>query len=100
MQDIGGVASFELPLGFLYLDDGKTRFTNDPLLSYAAPRTLIGAVVALDDAWQHERDNPPHSTGGHIGQMTMVHELLGSGDYAPLFLPAPRNGSKALHIDI
>ena len=55
VEDIGGALALEhLPLGFLYLDDGKTRVSNDPLLSYAAPRTMLGAVVALDDAW-HRR---------------------------------------------
>ena len=47
VEDIGGVASFELPVGFVYLDDGKTRFSNDPLLAYeyAAPRMMLGAVL-------------------------------------------------------
>ena len=45
VEDIGGAASFELPVGFVYLDDGKTRFSNDPLLAYAAPRMMLGAVL-------------------------------------------------------
>ena len=72
VEDIGGALALEhLPLGFLYLDDGKTRVSNDPLLSYAAPRTMLGAVVALDDAWQHDGSLEKD----HIGQMSLVREL-------------------------
>ena len=55
VEDVGGVARPSLPVGFVYLDDGKTRFSNEPLLSYATPRMLVGAVVAFDDSWQLEK---------------------------------------------
>ena len=50
-------------------------------------------MVAFDDAWQLDGGLPHPSQ--HIGQMTMVHELLSTQDFAPLFIPLPRNGSKA-----
>ena len=92
-SDAGGAVELGgLPVGFIYLDDGKTRFTNEPLLALSTPRMLIGGVVAFDDSWQVER--LPNAVG-HLGQMNMVHELVAAGDFEPLMLPAPRNGSKA-----
>lgn len=92
-SDAGGAVELGgLPVGFIYLDDGKTRFSNEPLLALATPRMLIGGVVAFDDSWQVER--LPNAVN-HLGQMNMVHELVVAGDFEPLMLPVPRNGSRA-----
>lgn len=47
-------------------DDGKFRIFNDPLLSHARDRMLLGGVIALDDVWQP--DEFTHAQD-HIGQV-------------------------------
>ena len=49
----------------------------------------VGSYIGLDDAWQ-EWKKAPHSKG-HGGQFAMLHELVVSGDWAPVLVPhAPR----------
>ena len=88
VDDVSAVLSFEQPVGFVYLDDGKTRFYNDPFWTNVEDRLMLGAIVALDDAWMQEP--LPHSTD-HIGQITFAHELITSGEFTPLAVPSPRS---------
>ena len=100
-----------VPIGFVYLDDGKSRFYNEPFLAMIEARLMVGGVVAFDDPcaakptptlthpppshrlsrlpppralrWQEER--LPHSRY-HYGQATFATELVSTGDYAPLIM--------------
>ncbi len=75
----------ELPVGFVFLDDGKARFYNAPLMAYLNDKVMRGAVIALDDPWQEEGFSVPSRF--HYGQMVFAHELVTMGDYSPFFVP-------------
>lgn len=83
-EDMTAAISVTAPVGLVYLDDGKIRFFNNPLLSYLQPHIMRGAIVALDDAWQAE--HLPHATG-HYGQYATAHELLEGAGYRALVVP-------------
>lgn len=81
----------EYPVGFVYLDDGKARFYNAPLMAYLRDKLMVGAIVAMDDPWQEEGFHVPSSH--HYGQAMLGHELSSGGDFRFLFstpMP-PRN---------
>lgn len=86
---IGAAVHTELPVGFVFLDDGKARYANAPLMSSLDEKMMAGAVVALDDSWQAEPY--PHSNG-HWGQIVFAQELLLGGAYKGLALPQPELG--------
>jgi predicted O-methyltransferase YrrM len=90
------LSGLEQPVGFVYLDDGKARFFNEPLMMYLRPRLMRGAVVAMDDAWHEEI--LPHSTR-YYGQVQYAAELVDAGDCIPLVVAPPPemyvNGSYA-----
>jgi hypothetical protein len=103
-DDMTASVAVELPIGFVYLDDGKARwhaapvdacdaydalsemhppfagrFYNEPLMAYLSDKLMKGAVVALDDPWQEE--GFPFGTRGHYGQAPMMieeYQLLAS----------------------
>ena len=79
------IATFEQPVGFVYVDGGKVRFCNDPLHSFLEDRMMVGSLVGLDDVWQGW-PGAPHSVE-HVGQIAMVHELMQTGDWHPLIVP-------------
>lgn len=54
-------------------------------MAYLSERIMHGAYIALDDPYQEER--LPLSTS-HYGQILFAHELVVSGDYAPVHVPA------------
>eukprot|EP00966_Prymnesium_polylepis_P071655 1664243-Prymnesium_polylepis.1 len=60
------------------------RFANDPLLSYPSDKTMIDAVIAMDDTWQAK---PLEHSKGHFGQVTLLHELVTGGDFEGLMVP-------------
>lgn len=92
-NSIGAAVSVDLPVGFVFLDDGKARFANDPLMSYLHEHMMHGSIVLMDDAWQGEP--MPHSNG-HWGQVQYAHELVLSGDYTGLAFPEVDEGPSGL----
>lgn len=74
----------EWPVGFVYLDDGKSRFWNAPVMAYLSDKLMDGAVVAMDDPWQAE---PLWKAKGHYGQMVFATELVEHGGFSPFFVP-------------
>jgi hypothetical protein len=76
----------EQPVGFVYYDGGKVRFCNAPLQAYLEDKSMVGALIGLDDVWQ--AGAMPHAVGQHHGQIMFVHEMVQSGDWTPLLLPA------------
>lgn len=77
----GGLAEMELPVGFVWLDDGKCRPANDPLLTRISDRMMLGSVVTMDDAWSMSA-----SCRSHFGQSSYALELL-EGDFEVLLFP-------------
>ena len=112
LADDAGAAvqlSTDVPVGFAYLDDGKLRVFNDPLVAMLHERLMVGGVLAFDDTWDpidklrasRKRSNGTSESGvsvGHIGHSNLVHELLSGGDYAELFVGGmnPGDAPKAL----
>ncbi len=78
-------AQIEWPVGFVYLDDGKSRFWNAPVLAYVRDKLMDGAVVGMDDPWQEEAH---WHAKGHFGQMVLATEMARHGGFAPFFVPA------------
>ena len=93
IDSISGILVTELPVGFIYLDDGKSRFANDPLISGLREKLMIGSIIAADDTWAAA--TMPHSRD-HFGQVMLLHELVEGGDFAPLFVPMPRENKSFL----
>mmetsp|Transcript_17674 Transcript_17674/g.39586 ORF Transcript_17674/g.39586 Transcript_17674/m.39586 type:complete len:213 (+) Transcript_17674:456-1094(+) len=95
-DDMTASVAVELPIGFVYLDDGKARFYNEPLMAYLSDKLMKGAVVALDDPWQEE--GFPFGTRGHYGQAVFAHELVSTGAFSPIFTPrGPPKGIGQVH---
>ena len=100
LADDAGAAvqlSADVPVGFAYLDDGKLRVFNDPLVAILQERLMVGGVLAFDDTWDpidklrasRKRANGTSESGisvGHMGHSNLVHELLSGGSYADLFV--------------
>ena len=67
-----------------------------PLHTYLEDKMMNGCVVGLDDVWQS--GNMAHSAE-HYGQVSMVAELVASGDWQPLVVPPvpklPSNASNS-----
>ena len=71
LDDISGVLSVETPVGFVYLDDGKARVCNDPLMAYLNAKMMLDAVVAVDDAWAPAPDDK--NTKGERNTVAFLH---------------------------
>jgi len=84
VDDISGAVRVDLPVGFVNLDGGKTRFANDPAMAYLSRKMMVGSVMTLDDTWQGA--SMPHARE-HYGQIMLVHELVQGGTFAPLLVP-------------
>ena len=84
IDDFSGTVNVEMPVGFAFFDGGKYRVANDPTLTALADRMMIGAVLALDDAWQAEVNSP--AAQNHYGQTMFALELI-DGDFEPLIIP-------------
>jgi len=79
----------DLPVGFVFVDDGKARFYNEPLLSSLSTRLMLGSVIAFDDSWD-ARPVPFAESRGvntHMGQALLAIELFEAGDYEPMAVP-------------
>jgi len=79
VDEITPTVEVELPVGFVFLDDGKIRFSNDPLMTLLEAKLMRGAVVAMHDAWQTGK--PPNSrlSLDHPGQIGIADEMVESG---------------------
>ena len=75
----GALPTFDLPVGFVYVDDGKLLRFNDPFLSLIDTRIMVGAMVVFDDAWQEN--------SGAVGQITTGKWLVEGGFYVPVMVP-------------
>lgn len=84
-DDLTSTAQVELPVGFVFLDDGKIRFSNDPLMTLLEQKFMDGATVAMHDAYQAEPDSPVSID--HAGQAALAEELVRGGMFTPLVLP-------------
>lgn len=69
----------------------QVRFSNAPLHAYVEDRLMVGGLIGLDDAWQ-SWPNAPHARE-HVGQSSMVHELVAAGDFEALVVPPAHHAS-------
>ena len=84
-DELTATVEVELPVGFVFLDDGKIRFANDPLLALLEPKIMRGAIISMHDAYRSEPDS--RLSVGHAGQATFADELAKGGMFVPLVLP-------------
>ena len=73
----------DIPVGFMYLDDGKLRVYNSPTVALIHDRLMVGGVLAFDDTWD-TRSRDSERSIGHLGHGVLVHELLDGGDFSEL----------------